>query len=297
MADAGSNSGGSESGTPDVWNGRVYDVEQRRFITEAEARVVLASVRILILSEKHNTETVQIQQGRALDWATESQNFGPLEKWTLGWEFLDRRDQSKIDAAWSKFKDGILTGEQLVDEIQGAGKSRTYVPVLTAGLRFGGMLTGVNLSREEKAPVVKNGLSAIDPALIPPNFEMGGPGYRERFDAAMEQGGHATPDQIENYFQAQCLTDDVLAFELLKPRVRFRALVVGSFHADYLDGVVARLRVRAPDQASHVIRFVDASEYTGSDLDPDLILADPIYHKRYGKLANWIWFAGEPHAP
>lgn len=284
------------SAPPDVWNGRVYDVRARQFITEAQAREVLTTVRVLVLAEKHNAEAVQIQEARALDWALESQKFGPLEKWAFGWEFLDRRDQSSIDASWAKFKDGALDGEQLMDQLQGAGRSRTYIPVLSSGARFGGQLFGVNLSREEKAPVVKDGLAALDPSIIPPGFEMGGPGYRERFEVAMGDG-HSTPEKLDHYFEAQCLTDDVLAYQLLQARARFRALVVGSFHADYSDGVVARLRARAPDQSIHVIRFVDASEYVAADLDPDLTLADPIHHKRYGPIANWVWFAGEPRTP
>lgn len=280
---------------PDVWNGRVYDVQSRQFITEAQAREALASVRVLVLAEKHDTESVQVQEARALDWALESQKFGPLEKWTLGWEFLNRRDQASIDASWTQFKEGALSADQLMDQLQGAGRERTYIPILASGARFGGQLAGVNLSREEKAPVVKDGLSSLDPALIPPGFEMGGPGYRERFEVAMGDG-HATPEQIDRYFEAQCLTDDVLAYQLLQSRVRFRALVVGSFHADYFDGVAARIRARAPDQPVHVIRFVDASDYVSADLDPDLILADPVHHKRYGPIANWVWFAGEPRA-
>jgi uncharacterized iron-regulated protein len=278
--------------TPDVWNGRLYDVQQGRFINEAEARAVLAEIRILVLGEKHDTPSVQQQQARALDWAVESQALGPLDRWTLGWEFLNTQDQSSIDQAWTRFKDAALSAEELMDLLQGAGRSRSYLPLIYAGARFGGSLLATNLSRSQKAPVLTGGLSALDPSLIPPGFERGGGGYLERFEAAM--GSHAPPEQLENYFQAQCLTDDVMAYELLKPRVKFRALVVGSFHSDYLDGVVTRLRMRAPDQSILSIRFVDAQDYSASELEPDLVLREPVIHKRYGALADWIWFAGEP---
>jgi len=276
-----------------AWNGRIFDIQAGEWISESQARKVLGETQILVLGEKHNTTLVQEQEARALDWATESQGFGPLDHWVLGWEFLNHSDQIDIDAAWAGFKNGVFTAEEVMDRLQGEGRERTYLPILNSGVRFGGVLKGMNLSRTQKAPILSGGLASLDPALLPPGFEMGGEGYRERFDEAMG-AGHATPDQLDRYFQAQCVTDDVLAFQLLQPRVRFRALVVGSFHADYADGVVARLRTRAPDQRMHVIRFVDASDYMVSELDPDLSLAEPIIHKRYGKLADWVWFAGEP---
>lgn len=280
-------------GQPDLWNGRIYDVGSKSFLSEAQSREALARVRILVLGEKHDTPVVQLQQARALDWAVDSQKLGPLDRWTLGWEFLNASDQAKIDSAWLHFREGQSSAEELMDQLQGQGRSRSYLPLLLSGVRFGGALAGVNLSRSEKAPVLAGGLSALDPSKIPPGFEMGGMGYRERFETAMS-GGHATPEQMERYFEAQCLTDDVLAYELLKSRVAFRALVVGSFHSDYQDGVIARLRARAPDQSLLTIRFVDASEYRESELSPDLVLREPVEHKRYGALADWIWFSGEP---
>ena len=281
-------------GGPDFWNGRVYDVWKRRFITEREARDHLAQVQVLVLGEKHETPVVQAQQARALAWAVESKNLGPLERWTLGWEFLNAVDQPAIDAAWSDLREGRIDGDEALDRLQGAGRSRSYLPLLLEGLRLGGVLAGVNLSRSQKAPILSGGLSSIDPALIPPGFEMGSQGYLERFEAVMSEGGHATPEQVERYYQAQCLTDDVLAHELLKARVSFRALVVGSFHSDYFDGVVSRLKARAPDQSVHSIRFVDASEYRKDQLEPEIVLREPILHKRYGELADWVWFSGEP---
>lgn len=290
---AASQAVGAPAGSPpEFWNGRIYDTSTRKWLDEASARRILGQTRILVLGEKHDTPSVQAQQARALDWATESQGFGPLDHWALGWEFLDHADQPAIETAWSQFGDGALNAEGVMDALQGKDRHRSYLPILDAGIRFGGMLKGLNLSRAQKAPILTGGLASLDPSLIPPGFEMGGSGYRERFEAAM--AGHASPEQLERYFEAQCLTDDVLAYQLLLPRVRFRALVAGSFHSDYADGVVARLRARAPDQTLHVIRFVDASDYSASELEPDLALHDPIHHKRYGNVADWVWFAGEP---
>ncbi|MBU6375402.1 MAG: ChaN family lipoprotein, partial [Bdellovibrionales bacterium] len=171
-------------------------------------------------------------------------------------------------------------------------KARSYLPILEAGVQFQGSLRGLNLARDEKAPVVSGGLKAIDPRLIPPGFALGGPDYWERFEKAM--GSHASPDQLERYFEAQCLVDDVMAYSVLKDEADLRVLINGSFHSDYFDGAVARIQKRAPQLRAKVIRFIDASEYTEADLSPQLNLATPVIDRQYGALADWIWFAGEP---
>ncbi len=280
----------AEAATP--WNGRVFDVSRQAFLTDAEIHAQLAGVEILVLGEKHDTPSVQLQQARAISETLEA-NPAAIGRWVLGWEFLNRRDQLAINEDWSRVNADEITVSDLLDRFMGKGRGRSYSPILEAGVRFAGELRGLNLARDEKAPVVRGGLEALDPAVLPPGFAMGGAGYRERFDAVMG-GGHASPDAIGRYFQAQCLTDDVMAYELLKGASPLRVLINGSFHSDYFDAAIDRIRAR--DQASRLlsIRFIDASDYSESELTPDLKLAEPVVDPKYGALADWIWFAGEP---
>jgi hypothetical protein len=274
-----------------VWDGRVFDVSRQAFLTDAEVRAGLAGVEILVLGEKHDTPVVQLQQARAISEALES-NPAAIGRWVLGWEFLNRRDQLVINEAWNLLNVDEITVSDLLDRFMGKGRNRSYAPILEAGVRYAGELRGVNLARDEKAPVVKGGLEALDPSVLPPGFAMGSDGYRERFDVAM--GGHATPEQVGRYFQAQCLTDDVMAYELMKGAPALRVLVNGSFHSDYFDAAIARIRAR--DAASRLlsIRFIDASDYSEAELAPELKLSEPVVDSKYGRLADWIWFAGEP---
>ena len=108
-------------------------------------------------------------------------------------------------------------------------------------------------------------------------------------------GGHANPDQIDRYFEAQCLTDDRMAFEVAEVSktqgpVVFGVLVAGSFHTDFGDGVVARLQWRAPDLRLGTVRIIDASDYTADELSA--VGIDP----QYGELADWIAYVREPVA-
>jgi hypothetical protein len=153
--------------------------------------------------------------------------------------------------------------------------------------KFHGRLIGVNLSRTDKEPVVQGGLINAKPGTIPADFELGSANYWERFRKTME--GHATEAQMQNYYAAQCLTDDVIAVNMLADqKTDRRFLVVGSFHSDYFDGAVARLMNRAPDQVIGVVRFIDASDYTEAELQ-----ALPIDSK-YGPVADFVFFVNEP---
>jgi len=274
-----------------AWSGRVYDVSRQIFLTADQIRAGLEGVELLVLGEKHNTIQVQLEQSSALRLALEA---NPLaqNRWILGWEFLNRRDQKSIDDQWDAYSEGRISGNQLLDHLMGPGLGRTYLPLLEVANAYQGVLRGLNLAREEKAPVVTGGLGAIDPALIPPGFAMGGAFYRERFERAM--GSHATPEQMGRYFQAQCLVDDVMAYTLLEDQAELRVEVNGSFHSDYFDGAVARIRARKPSLRLLLIRFIDAADYTEADLSPQLNLAEPALDPKYGPLADWVWFAGEP---
>jgi uncharacterized iron-regulated protein len=247
----------------------------------------------LVLGEKHDTPIVQLEQARALAEAWEA-NRDEKKQWILGWEFLNRRDQRVIDGHWSNYRRGLTSDAEFMDRLLGQGRNRSYLPILQVGVQIGAELRGVNLSREEKAPVVRGGISALDPALLPPGFALGGVGYRERFEAVMT-GGHASPEQVGRYFEAQSLTDAVMADALMQGAAAFRVLVTGSFHSDYFDGVFARLLAQSSGVHRLLsIRFVDASDYPKSELEPELRLAEPVHHSTYGALADWIWFAGEP---
>lgn len=274
------------------WNGRVYDVARGSYLQEAEIRAALRQADVLVLGEKHDTPTVQAQQARAVALALEAR---PEEagRWLLGWEFLERRHQSAVTSLFSRFSSALISGIELMDGLMGAGRNRSYLPILEVAAKYHARLRALNLGRDEKAPILKGGLAALDPSLIPPGFAMGGVNYRARFFEVMG-GGHAGAEKLERYFEAQCLTDDVMAHELLAEQAAFRVIVNGSFHSDYGDGVVARIRDRAPSMKILQVRLIDAADYSEADLEPALNLADPLQSPRDGQLADWIWFAGEP---
>ena len=253
-------------------------------VTEAQFFEALQLGQNIILGEKHYTPAVQLGEAAVIQGVV-----GDTQRpFTLGWEFLDATARPQVEQEFENFVGGKITAEEFLKETQGGtADSLSYAPVLETVKKLGGALLPLNLSRAEKAPVVKSGISAADPKLVPPGFEMGDANYYERFVAAM--GGHGDPAQIGNYFAAQCLTDDVMAWHLLMDsRTDLKFMIAGDFHTDYMSATVARLRIRAPDLRTIVVRITDATDYTAAELTA--LPMDP----KYGEIADYIYYVNMP---
>ncbi len=212
-------------------------------ITEAQFYQQIEPFSEWVLGETHATAEVQRAEAEIIDHVSALK---PLFRPTVFWEFLAVSDSARVQSIFDSFLQNTLTSEQAIDQIFGIGRSeRLYSPVLDTIKKYRGTLVATNLTRNEKAPVVRGGISALDPALLPPGFVMGGEGYRRRFIDAM--GGHGDPATIENYFAAQCLVDEVIAHQIeIHPSNELRFLIVGNFHSNYFDGVYASLERRLP---------------------------------------------------
>ncbi|MGK5088903.1 ChaN family lipoprotein [Bdellovibrionota bacterium FG-2] len=277
-----------------TWNGRIFLGQTGQEITNAQLIDDLASSDVVVLGEKHYTPAIQQAQGLLIDETMSTFKLGT--PFLTAWEFLDFSSQPRISDLYHQFFANMIDVNALLFGLMGSSNSMSYAPIFEATKKHGGGFLGVNLTREQKAPILQGGLEAVDQNLIPPGFEMGGANYYARFEEAMG-GGHATPDQVQRYFIAQCLTDDVIAYHLLNDLpdgrpVEKRFLIEGSFHTDYLDGTVARIKVRAPAARVHTVSLVDASDYSESELLELLptLLNDP----QYGPLGDSIFFVNEP---
>ena len=268
-----------------IWDGKIIEVKNNQSLSLPELAQKISNSDQVILGEKHNTPSIQLAQASVMEAVLDQ---SPQKDFTTAWEFLNYTTQEQTKDAFEQFTSGKISVADFLTMTQGNSKYMSYAPIIELTKKRGGKILGVNLPRKDKDPVVAGGIQSANPGTIPPAFEMGGKNYFERFTAAME--GHATPEQIQNYFAAQCLTDDVMAFHLLKDsNSPLKFLVVGSFHSEYDDGTVARLLKRAPELKIANLRFIDASDYSESELKS--IATDP----KYGDLADYIYFVNEPN--
>jgi uncharacterized iron-regulated protein len=278
---------------PADWNGRIYRVGVAANAPASEAiafetlQAELAASPQVVLGEKHLTPIVQAAQARVILEAGRASGKAAQ----VAWEFLDYRDHAKVETLYADFDARKITAADLLRGVFGTDTYGSYAPILESARELRAGLVPVNLSRDEKAPVVQGGLAAADPALVPAGFALGDDAYFARFRDAM--GGHGSPEQLSNYFAAQCLTDDVMAWHFTRlPEGDIRFLVTGSFHSDFHDGVVQRIGVRSSPTAVKTVRFYDATDYTRADLETGLaaLLIDP----SYGPVADYVYFVGEP---
>jgi uncharacterized iron-regulated protein len=270
-----------------TWNGRIEEGFTGTAVSISGAADRLADSDFVVLGEQHDVPAIQNAQAAMI--AEISGRRGD-RTFSTAWEFLDAKDQPRIQEAFEAFNSGSIDSSEFLVRTQGSARYKNYAPILEVTRLLGGGFLGVNLSRQDKEPVVRGGLGAALPGTVPSGFGMEFGGYFERFKKAME--GHATPEQISNYYAAQCLTDDVMAFHLIQSRLgsELRFLVVGGFHSDFGDGVVKRLRLRSGGARVRTLRFVDASLYTESELRT--VRQDPVY----GIVADFIYYLNEPKA-
>ncbi|OFZ22919.1 MAG: hypothetical protein A2X94_14915 [Bdellovibrionales bacterium GWB1_55_8] len=266
------------------WHGRILRADDETSMTFEQLTSALSTAEIVVLGEKHYTPALQAAQGEIIKAVVREQR--REGNFTTAWEFLNASSQEETKHLFSLVVSGKITAVQFLEMTQGADSS-SYAPVIEATKELGGDFIGVNLSRQEKSPVSRGGIGAADPKLIPPGFAYGSPGYHERFVDIMS--AHVPPEKMQNYYDAQCLTDDVMAYQLIQSSTKpLRFLVVGSFHSDYFDGTVGRITARAPGQRTVTIRLIDASDYTQAELQEGF--RDP----KYGALADYLYFVNEP---
>lgn len=268
-----------------AWNEKIVNVSNKQEIKRNELLVELAAANIVVIGEKHYTKEVQSAEGKLINDVVNFTN--NKNKFSVSWEFLNASSQLQTESLFNKVITNEISSEEFLLKTQGSKNAVFYSPIIDAAASLGGKLYGVNLSREEKAPVIKGGLEALDPKLLPPDFKLGGTNYLERFTETMKD--HATPDQIRNYFAAQSLVDDVSAYHLLTDsNYSLKFLVIGAFHSMYNDGVVARIKDR--DSLSKVsnVEIIDASDYTNEELES--VITDA----KYGHRADFIIFVNGP---
>lgn len=256
----------------------IYDVRTGVQITRAEMLNQLAVIDTVIVGEKHFSPKVQAETGQVLtDWSNSRR-----EAVTFAWEFLNWSDRNRVQPLYKMFIDGLIDSEGLLKAIFGGEAPETvYAPIFDAIKKNGGYLLETNLTRAEKAPVTAGGIKALDPSLLPPNFDVGSANYLERFTEAMS--GHVPAEKIQNYFEAQCLVDDVAAYHIrVDAPTKDVFLVIGNFHMLYSDGVESRIRYRSPTRLPMSILIDEAADY------PEYEREALFKHVKYGKIADYV---------
>ena len=165
-----------------------------------------------------------------------------------------------------------------------------YREQVLAPIAQGGTTLGLNIPRHVSSKVAQQGPNSLTPAekaLLPPIWELGSPTYFARFSEAMS--GHVSEAQITRYFWAQSLWDDTMAWKgashLHAHPDQALVILVGQFHAEFSDGLPARLLRHGATQVKVVIQH-SVSAWDQTEIDK-LVAPDPVYGQRADFI--WIW--------
>ena len=233
---------------------------------------------IVIMGELHGNEAHHLNQREVLVKMAQKEELPAI---SVGMEFIDYTQQAHLD----DFLNQLITEETFLDRIQwGRIPFENYRFQVKLPPYRGGWTYGINLPRSITGKVGQGGLESLTPeeaALLPPNFEVGNDFYFERFEAIMK--GHVPDEFIMNYFVAQSLWDDTMAWRTLlameeRPHQAF-AIMVGDFHAAWGHGLADRLRKRG---AQDVLVISQIQSQEDLKLDP-----------KYGARGDFVFVSNE----
>lgn len=267
------------------WNGKILKPSTQTFVSKDDLITQLSLAQIIVVGEKHYTKEVQLTEAAIMSEVIKKNNSNG--HFTLSWEFLNKTDEHQTETLFDQVMSETITINEFLLKTQNSEKAYVYAPIIEVVKNLNGKIIGGNLSRAEKAPVLTGGIPALDPILLPPEFELGGKNYLSRFFEVMQ--GHATPTQINNYFAAQSLVDDSIAYHLKNDsKVDLNFIIIGAFHSQFNDGIIKRINKRSLLQKTLNLEIIDATDYTEDELK------NIGTHEIYGPRADYLIFIKEP---
>lgn len=238
----------------------VFNTKTKAYETFQIFKMKAKDSKFIVLGEFHNDPSIQNAEGQIIE---EVGQLSSTKSAAVMWEFLNFTEQDLIKDLFSKYKSNIVTAEEVITNTAGA-QNLEYTAVIKAAKSLNAELVGLNLPRDLKQKVMKGGLTAIDSSLIPASHYLGGANYLERFEETM--GGHVPPEKVQAYYLAQCLTDSVMAHHSLINQKEINFLVAGSFHTDYFDGTVEKLKKLTSDSVLSV-KIVNSDKMDQEELN------------------------------
>lgn len=251
----------------------IYNTQTSSYLSYNEFIEELKDTGFIIMGEFHNNKSIQQAQAKII--RDKVKEITPPKEIQIMWEFLNFTDQSKINKAFYQLPKNTLNLKDFTSEI--AGKNNlNYTPIIAVAKELNRPPVAINLPREIKQKVMKEGINSVDQKYVPINHYLGGTNYRERFSRAMIN--HASESEIEKYFLAQSLTDSVMADIASKKEADLNFVIAGSFHTDFYDGMISKLKEVTP-------RPITTLKLTSEELmKPEFISGD----KEYGPYADYV---------
>lgn len=268
----------------------VWDTRNKTWISLEELATSAQGGDIFVFGETHATpdslsdpqsEGHHRNQVRFLEMLRA--HTSPRRAVSVGMEFLTYPHQPLVD----QFRGGELSEDDFLRAVEwGLSPFEFYRrQVLFPG---GGRTVALNIPRAVSGQVSRGGPGSLDEnqrKFLPPIWDRGGAEYFARFQDVMKD--HASPIQIENYFWAQSLWDDTMAWKALESQQahpdEILVIIVGSFHVEFGQGLPSELKRQQTFPVKTLLQ-VEVPDWQPETLDA-AVRADAVY----GEAADYLW--------
>jgi len=274
----------------------IWSTQEKRMMSLADFVDSRGVGQILVMGEEHATDENrqdpeviwhhfnQVRLISRLNTRGENQDFAV----STGMEFFAYPSQWAVDELLAL----TLSEEDFLREVEWSGNTfDLYREQVMMPVQSGGQTLALNIPMSISAQVARGGPDSLNPAqrkFLPPIWERGSAAYEERFRESM--GGHdIPPDRLANYFWAQSLWDDTMAWNARNYMAgradRMMVIIVGGFHAEFGHGLPARLLAHgmARDQVKTLLQV------PVPDFSPETLARVTAEHARYGARADFLW--------
>lgn len=251
----------------------IFDIEHKQFLSKEEFLDDSGNSDLYVFGETHYHHCIQKAEAEVINWIATKRN----QEFTVGMEFINYDKQSET-LYWSiQYQSGAIGLREYTQKLIGKrDQDLLYSPILRETILNGGEILGTNAPRDIKSKLIRDGYDSIPSDYKTDEFVEGSTSYLTRFKKAME--GHANEEQIQKYFTAQVYTDNYIAEKLItKARTELKIQVIGSFHADYFDGVINQINYRGDSNITS-IKFLEMKDMY-SHMNED---------SRYGRVSKYL---------
>lgn len=268
----------------------IWDAKAKSWISPAQLAAKVGAGDALILGEEHATEDKKSDVPLLIHHDNQLRMMSLIHARgipvSVGMEFLPYTTQQGVDT--------YLRGEMPENVFRnlvnwGSDAFDIYNQKILFPRGSNGRTIALNMPRRITRKVSQYGpqsLTSWEMNYLPPRWEFGSANYYERFREEMI--GHVPERKIKNYFWAQSLWDDTMAWVasdfLRMSRNQALVVVVGAFHAEYKDGLPARMAKYGMKKVKVVLQ----EEVQTMDKAELIKLTAP--DKKYGNRADFLWF-------
>jgi uncharacterized iron-regulated protein len=276
---AGDRSTSLTQGAPNL-AGRIYDVQQARFIDEKELIARLTWAVFVLLGETHSNPEHHRLQAMVVQ-ALEARSPRPR---AVAFEMMGTDQQLAIaEHLQDRPGDAAGLGEALDWSSNGWPDWRFYQPIAQAGLDGGGQIVAANLPRDDVRAVFDVGLVVLRASVVERT------GLDERLPDPLAASlrdelqashcGNVSGHTVDGMFRVQRARDAIMADRLAATSgAGGGILIAGAGHVRKDRGVPWYLRRLRPQASIATLAFLEA----GADLDPT----------RAELPFDFVWFTG-----